>query len=378
MNDRHWMQQAINLARTVMYSTSPNPRVGCVIVRDDQLLGQGATQPPGGPHAEICAIRNAQEQGHDLAGATFYVTLEPCSHYGRTPPCADAVAACRPARVVVAARDPNPLVGGQGLSKLEAAGIAVDVGLCMEQAAEINPGFISRMSIRRPWVRLKIASTLDGKVALNNGRSQWITGSQARADGHHWRARACVILSGSGTVREDDPLLTVRDVDTSRQPIKAVIDSQFDIDEESRLFDGSPVWIFVTEYNAEKAERLKALNARVINMPERNRHVDLKAVMAWMGEQDINEVHVEAGPGLNGALLQAGCVDELLVYMAPKVLGDARSAVQHTPFNILADAYQFAFFDTASCGDDLRLRARLPMRWNQLLLHSGAQPPGTE
>ncbi len=378
MNDLHWMQQAINLARTVMYSTSPNPRVGCVIVRDGQLLGQGATQPPGGPHAEVCAIRNAQEQGHDLAGATFYVTLEPCSHYGRTPPCADAVAACRPARVVVAASDPNPLVGGQGIRKLEAAGIAVDVGLCMAQAAEINPGFISRMSVGRPWIRLKIASTLDGKVALNNGRSQWITGPQARADGHHWRARACVILSGSGTVREDDPLLTVRDVDTSRQPIKAVIDSQFDIDEESRLFDGSPVWIFVTEYNADKAERLKALNARVINMPERNRHVDLKAVMAWMGEQDINEVHVEAGPGLNGALLQAGCVDELLVYMAPKVLGDARSAVQHTPFNILADAYQFAFFDTAPCGDDLRLRARLPMRWNQLLLHSGAQPPGTE
>ncbi|ETF01049.1 diaminohydroxyphosphoribosylaminopyrimidine deaminase [Advenella kashmirensis W13003] len=374
MTDQDYMNRALELARSVMVSTSPNPRVGCVIVSNGQILGEGATQPPGGPHAEVCAIRDAQQKGHELRGTTFYVTLEPCSHYGRTPPCVDALLAVEPARVVIAARDPNPLVSGAGIRKLQEAGIIVDLGLGLEQALEINPGFVSRMSIQRPWVRMKIASTLDGKVALNNGRSQWITGSAARLDGHHWRARACVILTGSGTVRDDDPLLTVRGVDTPRQPVRAVIDSQFAIDEDARLFDGGPVWIFVTEYNADKAARLAARNVRVITVAEKNNHVDLKAVMAWLGQQDINEVHVEAGPGLNGALLQAGCVDELLVYMAPKILGEARSAVAHRPFTVLADAYQFAFFDTTACGDDLRLRARLPMRWNQLQLQSGATP----
>lgn len=380
MSDQDYMNRALALARSVMFSTSPNPRVGCVIVKDGQILGEGATQPPGGPHAEVCAINDAQQKnGHALRGATFYVTLEPCSHYGRTPPCVDALLAVEPARVVIAARDPNPLVSGAGIRKLQEAGITVDIGLGLEQALEINPGFVSRMSVQRPWVRMKIASTLDGKVALNNGRSQWITGGEARHDGHLWRARACVILTGSGTVREDDPLLTVRDVDTPRQPVRAVIDSQFSIDEDARLFDGAPVWLFVTEYNAAKAERLAARNVRVITVAEKNNHVDLKAVMAWLGQQDINEVHVEAGPGLNGALLQAGCVDELLVYMAPKILGDAQSAVAHRPFTVLADAYQFAFFDTTACGNDLRLRARLPMRWNQLQLHSGAtQTPDTE
>lgn len=378
MNDQLYMNRALDLARSVMVSTSPNPRVGCVIVNNGQIVGEGATQPPGGPHAEVCAIRDAQAKGHALRGSTFYVTLEPCSHHGRTPPCADALLAVEPARVVIAARDPNPLVSGAGIKKLRQAAIKVEIGMGLEQALEINPGFVSRMSIQRPWVRMKIASTLDGKIALNNGRSQWITGSHARADGHRWRARACVILTGSGTVSDDDPLLTVRGVDTPRQPVRAVIDSQFAIDEDARIFNGDPVWIFVTEYNAAKAERLAARNARVITVNEKNRHVDLKAVMAWLGQQEINEVHVEAGPGLNGALLQAGCVDELLVYMAPKILGDARSAVRHTPFTVLDDAYQFEFFDTAPCGDDLRLRARLPMRWNQLQLQSGAIAPDME
>ncbi len=378
MNDLEYMNRALELARSVMFSTSPNPRVGCIIVKNHQILGEGATQPPGGPHAEICAIRDAQVRGHDLRGATFYVTLEPCSHHGRTPPCVDALLAAEPARVVIAARDPNPLVSGAGIRKLRDAGVTVETGMGLDQALDINPGFVSRMSIQRPWVRMKIASTLDGKVALNNGRSQWITGAEARTDGHHWRARACVILTGSGTVSDDDPLLTVRDIDTPRQPIRAVIDSQFAVDEDARLFDGGPVWVFVTEYNEAKAARLAERNVRVITVNEKNRHVDLKAVMAWMGQQDINEVHVEAGPGLNGALLQAGCVDELLVYMAPKILGDARAAVQHTPFTVLADAYRFAFFDTACCGEDLRLRARLPMRWNQLQLQSGDTVPDTE
>lgn len=378
MNDQVYMDRALALARSVMFSTSPNPRVGCVIVNQGQILGEGATQPPGGPHAEVCAIRDAQAKGHALAGSTFYVTLEPCSHYGRTPPCVDALLAAKPARVVIAARDPNPLVSGAGIGKLQDAGITVEIGLGLEQALEINPGFVSRMSIQRPWVRMKIASTLDGKVALNNGRSQWITGGQARADGHQWRARACVILTGSGTVRDDDPQLTVRDVYTPRQPIRAIIDSQFAIDEDARLFDGNPVWIFVTEYNVAKAERLAARNVRVITINEKNRHVDLKAVMAWLGQQDINEVHVEAGPGLNGALLQAGCVDELLLYLAPTILGDARSAVAHAPFNVLADAYRFEFFDTAACGKDMRLRARMPTRWNQLQLQSGGTQPDME
>ena len=225
------MAQALSLAESVLYMTDPNPRVGCVIVRDGQVLGQGATQVVGGPHAEVMAIRDAYEKGYAqaLAGATFYVTLEPCSHYGRTPPCVDALIKERPSRVVIAMSDPNPLVAGRGVTKLREAGIEVVLNVLADEALALNPGFVSRMAQQRPWVWSKIACSLDGQIALSNGQSQWITGAQARADGHHWRARSSVVLTGLGTVSYDNPSLNVRYIKTSRQPIRAVIDSQFAI-----------------------------------------------------------------------------------------------------------------------------------------------------
>ncbi|MFV9475128.1 bifunctional diaminohydroxyphosphoribosylaminopyrimidine deaminase/5-amino-6-(5-phosphoribosylamino)uracil reductase RibD [Advenella sp. RU8] len=367
LDDFYWMNKALEQAASVMFVTTPNPRVGCVIVKDQQLLGQGATQKTGGPHAEVCAIRDAQEKAHDLAGSTFYVTLEPCSHYGKTPPCVDAIIAAKPARVVIAMADPNPLVGGRGIAKLQAAGIEVASNLLAEQALAFNPGFISRMTTGRPWVWTKLASSLDGRMALYNGQSQWITSAAARADGHYWRARSCVVLTGLGTVLHDDPLMNVRSIATPRQPVRAIIDSRFVVPEIARIFNGDPVWVFTTHLDEAKAARLQAKNVQVIAMPEKNGHVDLDAVLDWMGGQQINEVHVEAGPGLNGALLQAGLLDELLLYMAPKILGDAHSLFRLPVLNALDQAYQFDFFETQTFAPDLRLRARLQNRWNTLL-----------
>lgn len=366
-DDVDWMNKALEQAASVLFITTPNPRVGCVIVKNRQLLGQGATQKAGGPHAEICAIHHAQNNGHDLAGSTFYVTLEPCSHYGKTPPCVDAIIAVKPARVVIAMADPNPLVGGWGIARLQEAGIEVRVNLLAAQALALNPGFISRMITGRPWVWSKLASSLDGRMALHNGQSQWITSAAARADGHYWRARSCVVLTGMGTVLHDDPLMTVRSVDTPRQPVRAIIDSRFIVPETARIFNGDPVWVFTTHPDDAKAARLQAKNVQLITMPEKNGHVDLEAVLDWMGKQHINEVHVEAGPGLNGALLQAGLLDELLLYMAPKILGDAHGLFRLPVLNELDQAYQFDFFETQTFAPDLRLRARLPNRWDTLL-----------
>lgn len=360
------MRQALTLAESVMYVTAPNPRVACLIVRDGRLLVQGATQAVGGLHAEAMALRLAAEQGVDVAGATVYVTLEPCSHYGRTPPCADALIAARPARVVIAMCDPNPLVGGQGVARLRAAGIAVDM-VCVSGALAINPGFVARMVRKTPWVWLKLAASLDGRIALSNGESQWITGPAARADGHHWRARSCVVLTGLGTVKADDPQLNVRHVDTERLPIKAVIDTRFEVDENARVFDGSKVWVFTCQPDNAKAARLAQRNVQVITMPASGQGVDLQAVMRWLGEQSINEVHVEAGSRLSGALLQAQCVDELLVYMAPVLLGEGMGMVRMDNLTSLAQAQRFEFIDTQSVSPDIRLRARHTERWNTLL-----------
>ena len=366
-SDLHWMQAAIDLSRDALYVTAPNPRVACLIVKQGQLLASGVTQAVGGPHAEVMALRQAGERGHDVAGSTVYVTLEPCSHYGRTPPCVDALIAARPARVVVAMADPNPLVAGRGMAKLRAAGIDVTASVCAEQALQINPGFVARMTRKTPWVWLKQGASLDGRTALNNGVSQWITGPEARADGHHWRARSCVVLTGSGTVQADNPQLNVREVQTPRPPIKAVIDSRFAIDENARLFDGTKTWIFTCRPDAAKAERLAARNVHVIQMPELGNRVDLAAVMQWLGEHEINEVHVEAGAGLNGALLQANCVDELLVYMAPVVLGDAVGMFGLPALESLDQAMRFEFIDVAAMGADIRVRARRAQRWQALL-----------
>jgi diaminohydroxyphosphoribosylaminopyrimidine deaminase/5-amino-6-(5-phosphoribosylamino)uracil reductase len=367
-DDTHWMRHAIGLARGVLFSTAPNPRVGCVIVRDGQVLGSGATQPPGGPHAEAYALADMRARGFSAAGATMYVTLEPCSHFGRTPPCADAIVAAGPVRVVVAMGDPNPLVNGQGTARLRAAGIVVEEGVCLEEALELNAGFIARMSRGTPWVWLKMAASLDGRSALHNGASQWITGSEARADGHHWRARSCVVLTGMGTVLKDDPQLNVRAVATPRPPKKAVIDARFEIPENARLFDGSEVILFTAREDRAKRDRLADKNARVVLMPQLSPgRIDLAEVMRWFGQAQINEVHAECGAGLAGALLSAQCIDELLVYLAPVLLGDAAGMVNMPLLENLDQAQRFSFIETLSLGADVRLRARIMARWQSLI-----------
>lgn len=367
-DDIYWMRRALALADRVLFTTAPNPRVGCVIVRDGRVLGEGATQPPGGPHAEICALRDAQHRNESVEGATMYVTLEPCSHFGRTPPCVDAVLAARPARVVVAIGDPNPLVNGQGLARLREAGIKVVTGVCAEEALAVNAGFISRMSRGLPWVWMKMAASLDGRSALHNGMSQWITGPEARADGHHWRARSCVVLTGMGTVLKDDPQLNVRGVDTPRQPRKAVVDGRFEIPEGARLFDGAEVIVFTAREDAAKAARLADKNVRVVVLPaQASDRVDLPAMMRWFAQEQFNEVHVEAGAGLSGALVAAGCVDELLLYLAPVLLGDAAGMVRLPMLEHLDAAQRYEFIDAARLGADMRLRARVPGTWRQLM-----------
>jgi diaminohydroxyphosphoribosylaminopyrimidine deaminase/5-amino-6-(5-phosphoribosylamino)uracil reductase len=367
VDDERWMREALRLAESVMYITAPNPRVACLIVRGDELIASGATQRAGGPHAEVVALRQAAERGVDIAGATAYVTLEPCSHFGRTPPCVDALIAARPARVVIAMSDPNPLVGGRGIARLQAAGIAVTTGICAEQALAVNPGFVARMTRKTPWVWLKSAASLDGRIALPDGQSQWITGPAARADGHHWRARSCVVLTGSGTVIADDPQLNVRHVETARPPIKAIVDTRFEIDENARIFDGTRTWIFTCASNPEKASRLAAKNAQVVRLPYAGQRVDLQAMMRWLGEHEINEVHVEAGAKLSGALLQTQCVDELLLYMAPTLLGEGIGMVRMDALQSLAQAQRFEFLDTKNVAPDMRIRLRHIERWNALL-----------
>lgn len=367
-HDESWMRRALELAALALYRTDPNPRVGCVIVRDGQVLGEGATQPPGGPHAEVMALRDAQARGHDVAGATVYVTLEPCSHYGRTPPCAQALIAAAPARVVAAMRDPNPRVGGQGFAQLEAAGIAVTRGVCVDEALALNIGFVARMVRGTPWVWMKSAASLDGRTALPDGQSQWITSAQARDDGHHWRARASVVLTGIGTVRHDDPAMTARAVQTPRQPRRAVIDPRLEISLDAKLLEGGGAWVFTASTDAARRAALEQRGAEVIVLPEvqTNWRVSMQDVLQWMGQHEVNEVHLEAGSGLNGAFLAADAVDELLIYLAPMLLGEGYSMARLPVLPALADARRYDFFDMAACGPDVRLRARLSERWQAL------------
>ncbi|NLA89187.1 MAG: bifunctional diaminohydroxyphosphoribosylaminopyrimidine deaminase/5-amino-6-(5-phosphoribosylamino)uracil reductase RibD [Alcaligenaceae bacterium] len=378
--DHYWMRQAIQLAEQSLYLTSPNPRVGCVIVRDGEVLGQGCTQEAGSDHAEVQAIKDAITRGneHAMVGSTFYVTLEPCSHYGRTPPCVDAIMRCQPARVVIAMTDPNPLVGGQSIMKMREVGIVVDNGVLTAEALDLNPGFISRMASARPWVRTKIATSIDGKVALACGESKWITSSVARDDGQHWRARCCLVLTGIGTVLADDPLLNVRAVDTPRQPIRGVIDRQFLIDTEAAIFNGDPVWLFVEDRAFTQSELSKQAtleqnkNARIIKMPLNADSaevpgLDLVAIMDYLAANEINEVHLEAGPRLNAGFLEAALVDELLLYMAPKIIGPGREAFALSPLERLSDAKQLVFFEQQAMGVDVRLRARDEQRWQSIL-----------
>ena len=356
--DAAFMQLALEWAAKGMFTTAPNPRIGCVIVKDGLVIGAGHTQPAGQAHAEIEALRDAEARGNDVRGATAYVTLEPCNHHGRTPPCSDALVRAGLGRVVAAMVDPNPLVAGQGLAKLAAAGIAVSSGLMEAEAQELNIGFFSRMRRARPWVRLKAAASLDGMTALHSGESQWITGAQARADGHAWRARACAILTGIGTVKADDPQLNVRAVDTPRQPRRIIVDSKLEIDPAARILAGGGSWIVAATAHPDKEALLRAAGHEVIVLPNAAGKVDLPALMMELGRREINELHVEAGAKLNGSLVREGCVDELLVYLAPSLIGDAQGMFALPPLAQLDRQYRMRFHDVARIGEDLRILAR--------------------
>ncbi|MBK1682819.1 bifunctional diaminohydroxyphosphoribosylaminopyrimidine deaminase/5-amino-6-(5-phosphoribosylamino)uracil reductase RibD [Rhodoferax fermentans] len=363
-----FLSVACDLANKSLLLTSPNPRVGCVITRPDgQILGQGHTQQAGGPHAEVMALRDAAAQGHSIQGATAYVTLEPCAHQGRTGPCCDALIAAGIKTLVATNTDPNPLVAGQGFARMRAAGIDVvvlppDDPLAI-QSRELNIGFFSRMVRKTPWVRMKIAASLDGKTALTNGASQWITSPEARADGHAWRARACAVLTGMGTVRADNPRLDVRLVDTPRQPAVALVDSRLELSPDAHLFVASrPLYIWATGQNDHKLSELEARGARVFQQSGGHSQVDLAAMLQDMGRLEINELHVEAGHRLNGALMEAGLVDEFLIYLAPKLLGQGRDMASFGPLTELSQALPLVFQSTQMVGPDLRVLARVQGR----------------
>jgi len=352
-----WMARALALAHHGLYTTTPNPRVGCVLVRGGIVVGEGFHAVAGGPHAEIEALRAA---GGQARGATAYVTLEPCSHFGRTPPCADALIAAGVVRVVAAMRDPNPRVGGAGLNRLRAAGIAVADGLRADEALALNAGFVSRMISGRPWMRLKAAASLDGRTALANRVSQWITSEPARADGHHWRARSCAVLTGIGTVREDDPQLTVRAVQTTRQPLPVVIDSNLDLSPAARVLLAARTLVFCAVDRPEARRILEAHGAEVVVLPNPAGKVDLPGMLLELGRRGINEVLVETGARLNGSLLREGCIDELLLYLAPSVLGERSLGMFDLPaMDELGQRGTLRFTDVARVGDDLRLLARV-------------------
>ncbi|RJF98935.1 bifunctional diaminohydroxyphosphoribosylaminopyrimidine deaminase/5-amino-6-(5-phosphoribosylamino)uracil reductase RibD [Noviherbaspirillum saxi] len=357
-NDVQGMALALEWAAKGMLITSPNPRVGCVLVKDGVVIGEGHTQPPGQAHAEVQALNDAMRRGNDVRGATAYVSLEPCSHFGRTPPCADTLIRAGIGKVVAALGDPNPLVGGQGFAKLRAAGIEVVTDVLASEAREMNIGFLSRMQRGRPWVRMKTAASLDGRTALYNGHSQWITSAEARDDGHRWRARACAILTGIGTVIEDNPQLTVRAIDTPRQPRRIVIDSRLQISPDARVLTGGGTWIVAAQSDPDKEARLRERGAEIIILPNTHGKVDLPLLMEELGRRQINELHVEAGFKLNGSLIREACVDELLVYLAPSLLGDAHGMFDLRALDSLDDRKRLSFHEIKQLGPDLRILAR--------------------
>ena len=363
-SDIHWMSLALSWAEKAMYITTPNPRVGCVIVNaQGVLLGAGHTQPAGQAHAEIMAIQDAKQQGHSVAGATAYVTLEPCSHQGRTGPCCDALIQTGLARLVVADQDPNPQVSGNGIARLRQAGIKVDVGILEDKARSLNLGFFKRMTQGVPWMRLKVAASLDGQTALSNGASQWITSAAARQDGHAWRARACAVLTGIGTLLEDDPQLNVRDVDTPRQPALVIVDSKLETPLSAKLWQSQrEVWIYCAKEDADRKTALEAKGAHVTCLPNAQGKVDLRAMHKDLGQRSINEVHIEAGFKLNGSLLGVGVVDELLVYLAPLLIGQGLGLANLGPFESLSQALKLDIQNITPIGDDVRLIAHVKGR----------------
>lgn len=373
------MLAALEVSATVRTLCAPNPAVGSTLITTSGHRAMGSTQAVGGSHAEIMALRAAAEQGIDVRGATVYVTLEPCSHHGRTPPCCDALIAAHVAKVVVATSDPNPLVAGRGLERLRAAGITVELLPPDSEAArasrELNIGFFSRMIRKTPWVRMKVAASLDGSTALGNGVSQWITGEAARTDGHAWRARACAVLTGIGTVLEDDPMLDVRLVDTPRQPHLVIVDSRLETPLTARLF-GPPaqglarkIFIYCAVIEPQKQAALEARGATVICLPGPQGKVDLAAMLRDLGQREVNELHLEAGHKLNGSFIREGLVDELLLYLAPLLLGSGGHGMAgFGPLQTLDDGMKLAFHAIDPVGEDLRIVARV--RGHDAFLHA--------
>jgi diaminohydroxyphosphoribosylaminopyrimidine deaminase/5-amino-6-(5-phosphoribosylamino)uracil reductase len=357
--DYAFMSHALRLAEKGLYSTTPNPRVGCVITQNEQIVGSGWHERAGQPHAEINALRVAAVAAR---GATAYITLEPCAHHGRTPPCTDALIGAGIAKVIIAMEDPNPIVSGRGCAVLQQAGIEVQTGLLQMDAQALNIGFVNRMIHQKPWIRIKTAASLDGKTALNNGISQWITGKAARRDGHQWRARSCAILTGIGTIKSDNPQLTVRHVETSRQPKKIIVDSHLDIPLDAKLLQSEEkIFIFTANDEAlEKKTVLSKMGVQVIVLPEAKGRVDLKRMMIMLANLGMNEVLVEAGCGLNGALVNAGLVDELIIFLAPHLLGDSAQGMFKLPELISLDQKKgLRIRDLRMIGQDIRVIAEL-------------------
>jgi len=348
--DHAMMRRALALAEKGLYTATPNPRVGCVIAKGEHVVGEGWHERAGAPHAEANALVQASATAK---GGTVYVTLEPCNHHGRTPPCAESLISAGVVRVVAAMRDPNPQAA-KGGDRLADAGIRFESGLLQEEARELNIGFVSRMTRGRPWVRMKIAATLDGRTALASGKSQWITGPEARKDGHRWRARACAIATGAGTVRADDPQLTVRDVETTRQPLRVIIDSHLETPPRARVLQGEKALVFAA------ASGKSLPNAEVVVLPNAGGKVDLAKMLAELARRGVNELHVEAGSKLNGSLMREGCVDELLVYLNPSLLGDAaQGMVNLAEMASLDERVALTIRSLDRVGDDIRIVARI-------------------
>lgn len=360
-----WMGAALEQAQTAGPECAPNPRVGCVLVdQNNQLIGAGRTQAVGGPHAEVMALRDAAARGFAVTGATAYVTLEPCAHHGRTGPCCDALIDAGVRKVVASLEDPNPLVSGAGFARLRAAGIEVEIGPGGNDSRELNLGFISRMVRKRPWVRMKVAASLDGQTALQNGESQWITSEEARADGHAWRARAGAVLTGIGTVLSDDPKLDVRAINTPRQPDVVVVDSNLCTPPNASIFVAERrVYIYTGSQSVERKSVLEQLGATVVDCPDHasitNNQVDLRKMLFDLAQREINELHVEAGATLNGAMLDAGLVDEVLLFVAPKWIGPGRGLSRMNPIGNLHDAIELDIRSVDAIGSDLRIVARV-------------------
>lgn len=353
------MTLALRLAEQGLYTTQPNPRVGCVIVKNQQIIGRGAHLKAGGPHAEVHALREA---GTNAQGADVYVTLEPCNHHGRTPPCVDALIKAGVKRVVIAMQDPNPLVAGAGIKRLQAQGIEVQTGLMEKEALALNPGFISKMTRGLPYVRSKIAASLDGRTALQNGKSQWITGEAARQDVQNWRAQAGAIITSVGTVLMDNPTMNVRLDNVSRQPLRIIIDSQLRTPLNCNMLNSikhSPVLIVYAVDAQQRHPALSPLGAELLCLPDAQGKVDLKALLKHLAEMDINEILLEAGQGLNGAFLNANLLDELILYYAPKLMGsDAMGMFAIPELSEMKQAIDLQILDIRQFGQDIRVRTK--------------------